>query len=309
MNLKKILIFVMALFTASILYAENKSLDDTLRSAAEDIANELNEESRIFVDVSSSLTNEMSSHILSHLSSYIKKEKKKIEFVIREKELFDAVEKEILLQSYDRFDPSKIVSVGKRYGANFIVFVNSINRFPDYNELTIYMLNVEKGTEIPLIPYKFSYDNETAHLLNDSASYRNVAIGFFAEANKNSLDYIAPAAGIQFDYAFVRKFSMGLKVTASFDFKEKDNSVFTAEPVATLRFYLVSPTGEPVSGLFLEPQGGVSLIFVNSELKYTFNAGLGIGFRMPFNNFYIEPFLRGGYPYLFGAGIAAGFRF
>ena len=90
---------------------------------------------------------------------------------------------------------------------------------------------------------------------------------------------------------------------------EKDNTLFVVEPLLTARLYLVSPTGEPLAGLFFEGEGGYSLLFVNSEMTGVFNAGGAVGFRFVFNQFYVEPELRCGYPYLFGIGLGAGLRF
>lgn len=135
------------------------------------------------------------------------------------------------------------------------------------------------------------------------------SLGFIAEANKNSLSNVSPAVGISFDYSATRQFSLGAKVLVSYDFLEKKNTIYAIEPLAFARGYLVSPTGEPSAGLFVEGQGGADIVLVNNEIKKAFSAGLALGFRIPIGDFYFEPILRGGYPYMFGAGIGAGFRF
>ena len=72
---------------------------------------------------------------------------------------------------------------------------------------------------------------------------------------------------------------------------------------------MVSPTGEPSAGLFVEGQGGAELLLVNSDFKGAFSGGVALGFRIPISSFYFEPIIRGGYPYMFGAGFNVGFRF
>ena len=115
--------------------------------------------------------------------------------------------------------------------------------------------------------------------------------------------------GISFDYSITRRFSLGVKAEVSYDAFESDNTIYVIESLAFARWYVVSPTGEPSAGLFVEGQGGAELLLVNSDLKFAPSAGVALGFRIADGNFYFEPMLRGGYPYLFGAGIGAEFRF
>lgn len=306
MKLKKIIIFVISVFMVAFLYAEQNTIDDTLRFAASDIVNKCNRNSIIVIDDFFSPSQKMTKYIREQLNDHILSQDSLIDIVTRE--FLYLVEKESRFQNSGKVDEKTIRSVAGKLGANSVIF-GSVEEFATGYDLEIRMLDVKTAKYLFSKTYHFSRSSKTEQLLGRAAIYYNSAIGFFAEINKNSLEFIAPALGVQFDYAFFKKISTGLKVTASYDFKEKDNTVFTAEPIVAMRFYVISPTGEPVSGLFLEPQIGASLVFVNSELRGSFNIGSGIGFRMSLDNFYVEPFLRGGYPYLFGAGIAAGLRF
>ena len=81
------------------------------------------------------------------------------------------------------------------------------------------------------------------------------------------------------------------------------------EPLGSLRFYFVSPSGVPGTGVFLEGLVGVSIISNDSEKSNCISFGGGLGYRFPVKNFYIEPEIRFGYPYTVGAGLGAGFRF
>ena len=90
-----------------------------------------------------------------------------------------------------------------------------------------------------------------------------------------------------------------------------DCSVFTpeGEPLAVLRVYLVSPSGEPSTGFYIEGTAGADIIFSNENVHTVFDAGAGFGFRKEFDSFYIEPMARFGYPYIFEIGFGTGLRF
>ena len=171
------------------------------------------------------------------------------------------------------------------------------------------MLDVETGSYALFKKYEVSRSSKTEQLLHHAATIYKSSLGFIVEANKNSLSHIACALGISFDYSVTRRFSLGVKAEVSYDAFESDNTIYVIESLAFARWYVVSPTGEPSAGLFVEGQGGAELLLVNSDLKFAPSAGVALGFRIADGNFYFEPMLRGGYPYLFGAGIGAEFRF
>jgi hypothetical protein len=85
------------------------------------------------------------------------------------------------------------------------------------------------------------------------------------------------------------------------------------------RFYCFSMTGAEIfghSGLFIQFNGG-PVIFARGENTIavpsetvTISAGLSLGWRfLPGRYLFIEPCIRGGYPYITGAGLSAGARF
>lgn len=121
--------------------------------------------------------------------------------------------------------------------------------------------------------------------------------------------YVAPAAGIYFDYSFFRKISFGGKIIASYDAFEKENSIYSLEPLGVLRVYLVSPSGEPSTGFYIEGTAGADIIFSNENIHTAFEASAGFGFRKEFDSFYIEPMARFGYPYIFALGFGTELRF
>ena len=306
MKIKRIIAVTAFVFVSSFLYAKKSDIDTTIRLAAGDIAEKCNAKSILVVDDFSTPSAELTSYIREQLADSIYAQDGLIQIVTREH--LNIIRKESRFQNSGEVSERTIVSVAEKLGANSVIF-GTLEELNTGYVLRIRMLDVKTGSYIFRKTYEVSRSSKTEQLLGRAAVYYKSAIGVFVEVNKNSLEYIAPAAGISFDYAFARKFSAGIKLTASYDAKEKDNSLFVMEPVATARYYAVSPFGEPVSGLFLEPQIGASLLFVNSEMRGVFNAGLGVGFRFALNHFYVEPEIRGGYPYLFGIDVAAGFRF
>lgn len=138
-----------------------------------------------------------------------------------------------------------------------------------------------------------------------------VALGLGAEANRNSReDFIAPGISFSFDYNAFKKVSLGFKMLASYDVSAKNDNLLILEPLAFLRVYMVYHSGEPGTGVFLEGLGGVSIVSsINSDSNIIPNGGLGVGYRLPLKWFYIEPEIRFGYPYTYGASVNLGFRF
>ena len=104
--------------------------------------------------------------------------------------------------------------------------------------------------------------------------------------------------------------SIGLKMVWFFE----NNGISAFEINCLLRFYFFGKRA--YSGPFLQVMGGPTLFFSqNSEFSlpakmglFTFGGSLGWRFLL-FDKVFIEPSVRTGYPYLFGAGISAGVRF
>ena len=79
-----------------------------------------------------------------------------------------------------------------------------------------------------------------------------------------------------------------------------------------IRYYILTPYDH--SGLFLQLNGG-PVIFnyeeadgIPSEID-DMSFGLTVGWRFPLGkHFFIEPAIRGGYPYIAAGGVSAGFR-
>jgi hypothetical protein len=106
------------------------------------------------------------------------------------------------------------------------------------------------------------------------------------------------------------RLAFGLKVVYWNELKE----VRSLELNFLARFYFFDRAAP--SGLFVQFNGGPAF-FVRYESKITIppevgtiSAGLSLGWRFLFGkHFFVEPAVRGGYPYLVGAGLSGGVRF
>jgi hypothetical protein len=136
-----------------------------------------------------------------------------------------------------------------------------------------------------------------------SAQEAKAAIGIGPEWNMNSRDNFAAGTALSFDSRLPHSFALGLNAGASTNF----SGITVIEPAALLRRYF-STSGD--SGLFIQAEAGASLIFEGGEITPLFAGGLRGGFRLPLKaSFYIEPYGRIGYPFVFGIGMAVGIRF
>ena len=136
-----------------------------------------------------------------------------------------------------------------------------------------------------------------------SQDSHKTAIGLGLEFNMNSRAEKAAAGGgiIGFDFNLIPSLAAGVTFGASHDFR---NTV-TLEPAAMFRWYFLNKDN---LGLFAQADLGVSLV-LDDGLSPKFLGGLRAGMRIPAGaNFYVEPFVRGGYPFLIGAGVMAGIR-
>jgi len=132
---------------------------------------------------------------------------------------------------------------------------------------------------------------------------KKASLGIGAEWNMNSRENFAGGAVLAFNYALPRSFALGVNVTASSNF----NGITVIEPAALIRRYFFGG----YKGFFVQADAGAYLILEDGEdLKPMFSGGLRGGFRFPIKtNFYIEPYGRIGYPFVFGVGVLTGINF
>ena len=97
-------------------------------------------------------------------------------------------------------------------------------------------------------------------------------------------------------------FSAGLKL----GFSANMDTINTLETAALFRYYLPLP----ISGFFVQAELGSAFFFEGGESYPAFLGGLTAGWRYNIGKFfYIEPFARGGYPFIWGIGLQAGTSF
>ncbi|UYT08502.1 hypothetical protein OE909_03400 [Treponema denticola] len=142
----------------------------------------------------------------------------------------------------------------------------------------------------------------------------NWSLGLLAEANMNSPEACAMGTGLYTLFMLPLKLkighlSLGAKALYSNDFKK--HHIFDAALLFRWNFYDFSKIKERDSGFFIQLEGGAVFGLKESETSKLFMYALGeaaFGYRFTINNFFIEPYLRGGYPVIWAIGISGGFR-
>jgi len=130
--------------------------------------------------------------------------------------------------------------------------------------------------------------------------------GFFAgagsELNNNSASKSSTAMGgnVVLGYDLNRSFALGLNTIYSHDM----NTVSTLESMLMFRYYL------PATGSFLQAEAGGALSATDGKNSTIPLGGLTAGMRLEVDkSWYLEPTLRGGYPFTWGTGVTLGKKF
>jgi hypothetical protein len=119
--------------------------------------------------------------------------------------------------------------------------------------------------------------------------------------------------GLSYGGSFALGYGTGSSVGFKASFFYNEEGIDTLELNVFLRFYLFGANA--YKGPFLQLMGGPSLYnrrgnFSLPSPSGMFSAGLCFGWRFMFSDIvFIEPHIRGGYPYLISAGVSAGLRF
>jgi hypothetical protein len=155
----------------------------------------------------------------------------------------------------------------------------------------------------------FSDDNNTDESIPETGGKKREDIWFCLNGDASMYSYVSFSYGGGFAFGYGSGSSIGLKATYFIN----EEGIDTLEACLLLRFYLLSK--DAYSGPFFQFLGGVSLFNRSGDFAIPsnvgiFSAGLGFGWRFIIaDRFFIEPMLRGGYPYLVGVSISAGIRF
>ena len=134
------------------------------------------------------------------------------------------------------------------------------------------------------------------------------ALGIGLEWNMNSPSRYAGGALLAFDFDLTPAITLGINSTFSTNFF----GYTVIEPAAMFRWYFLnwSKIDKKFAGFFLQADAGAFVIIESKGVSVKPLGGLRGGFRFPLGSmFYVEPYGRVGYPFMFGVGAAAGIRF
>ena len=134
---------------------------------------------------------------------------------------------------------------------------------------------------------------------------------FFAAPAVEAVMYgrTPPSIGYGFALGSEGRISLGFKGMYAMPLEEHDITTF--EITLFFRVYV----SKAANGLFAQFTYGAVMFLGESEITFpaekgSFSIGITAGWRFPLGSrFFIEPYIRGGYPYLGGAGISTGVRF
>jgi len=139
---------------------------------------------------------------------------------------------------------------------------------------------------------------------------RDLFAGLFAEGLGYTRYSAAFGGGIVFGGSFN---NMGAGITLLYA-QDPEKFIFM-EALAHFRMYFLHGLlrTKTNSGLFAQAEGGI-VLFAYEKPDFTDHIaptiGLAAGWRFPLGTrWYIEPAIRGGYPYLFGGGVSGGIKF
>ncbi|MCL2805432.1 MAG: hypothetical protein FWD26_05780 [Treponema sp.] len=132
-------------------------------------------------------------------------------------------------------------------------------------------------------------------------SLDSVFFGLGGEVNANAREGIAAGGTLSIGVDINRYFSAGVKKTYSVDFKD----ITTIEDAVFFRFYPL-----PKLRVFIQAELGTYVLYEEGNTQPTLLGAFVAGVRIPIGSyFYIEPQVRGGYPFIWGGGLIAGINF
>ena len=130
-----------------------------------------------------------------------------------------------------------------------------------------------------------------------------MAVGLGLEWNMNSRHNFAAGAALGSYFNLTDKYALGLSFGVSSNFYDD----LVLEPAAHFRYYFLE---NQYGRFFRQADAGAFLLYEDGYDIYPMVLlGLRGGLRRPLGSlFYIEPYARLGYPFVFGIGVMAGIR-
>lgn len=331
MNFKKILLLCFLFLPISSLFAKSPNLDITIRTISQSVVESVSKETIIAILDFDADTKKLGSYIKNQLTS----DTYEIgDLTIVSRDALDKLEKESDFQYSGYVSDETALSICQKLGASALIF-GKIEELGEEYTLTVKMISVETARYYFFRNYQVSSDKKLRNLLKDGEnSTREISrnededspnsFAAHFEGNRYSVNGVAPSLGFSLNYGYSKKINIGIRVGFSYDVFSKDVTIFTIDPLLTGRLYPFSSHSEPLSNLFLEVQAGLALVNVDGEFNPktkhgSFNAhmicGAGeIGWRFYLKDsdskrFYLEPYIRAGVPFIFGAGLSYGIAF
>jgi len=126
-------------------------------------------------------------------------------------------------------------------------------------------------------------------------------VGLGPEFNENTRHGVAFGGVFHAGMNFTQRISFGVKVGCFYDFE----SIIAVDPSVFFRYYIPI-----IEGLFVQAEAGSIIFFEDGESYPAVLGGLAAGWHYNFGKkWYLEPFVRSGYPHLWGVGVVMGLRF
>jgi hypothetical protein len=126
--------------------------------------------------------------------------------------------------------------------------------------------------------------------------------GLGADVNLNTREGVALGGSVSVDYGITARIAAGVTAVFSGNFGD----IFTAEPAVFFRWYALQIGGMP---LFAQGDIGCSIITEGADAMPAFLGAVRAGIRIPVKNFYVEPYVRFGFPFIWGIGALCGYSF
>jgi len=138
--------------------------------------------------------------------------------------------------------------------------------------------------------------------VSNLSALSGVFAGLGLEGNANTREGIALGGNLSGGVDLDNQFSLGLKMALSSNM----DTVTTLEPAVFFRYYLPLK----ISGFFAQAELGTAIYIEDNKNYPAFLAGLVFGWHYNVGkNWYIEPSIRGGYPFAWGVGFLVGLHF
>jgi hypothetical protein len=131
-------------------------------------------------------------------------------------------------------------------------------------------------------------------------------IGLGLETNMNSDLSLTLGRSLSFELQLFKYVMNGAILTISDDF----HTFTTIEPTIFVRWYFLDPR-LTYTGLFVQGELGMAFALAWDTTVPFISIGLAAGYRLPLQHgdYYVEPYIRVGYPYIIGIGVKTGGRF